>query len=93
MAASNVEIDVLGEDVLLDAAELARACDADAAWIEALVAYGVLLPARPGAMVYSAVAAGRLRKARRLQRDFELNPPGVALVLELLDEIERLRRR
>ena len=40
-------------------------------------------------------AGGALRRARtaaRLQRDLELNLVGVALALDLMDEIERLRR-
>jgi hypothetical protein len=32
-----------------------------------------------------------VRRALRLQHDLELNLPGAALALELLDEIERLR--
>jgi chaperone modulatory protein CbpM len=38
---------------------------------------------------------GALRRARiamRLQRDLELNLVGVALALDLMDEIQRLRR-
>ena len=35
---------------------------------------------------------GRARTALRLQRDLEINLPGVALALELLEELDRLRR-
>lgn len=35
----------------------------------------------------------RIRRALRLERDLELNMQGVALVLELLDELELLRSR
>ena len=31
-------------------------------------------------------------EALRLQRDLEINLPGVALALELMEELERLRR-
>jgi chaperone modulatory protein CbpM len=34
----------------------------------------------------------RARIALRLERDLGINAPGVALVLELLDELEQLRR-
>jgi chaperone modulatory protein CbpM len=34
----------------------------------------------------------RARTALRLQRDLEINLPGVALALELMEELERLRR-
>jgi chaperone modulatory protein CbpM len=32
-----------------------------------------------------------VRTARRLAHDLEINPPGIALVLDLLDEIDALR--
>lgn len=35
----------------------------------------------------------RVKKALRLHRDFEVNLEGVALVLDLLDEMEELRTR
>lgn len=35
----------------------------------------------------------RIKRAMRLQRDFEINMQALALVLELLDELETLRTR
>ena len=40
---------------------------------------------------FAGASLRRTRVATRLARDFELNPPGVALALDLLDEIEALR--
>ena len=42
--------------------------------------------------IFDQIALSRIRAALRLQRDLRVNLPGVALVLELLAEIERLRR-
>lgn len=42
---------------------------------------------------FSGSALRRLRRAMSLSRDLEVNPPGVALALDLLDEIEALRAR
>lgn len=42
---------------------------------------------------FSGPTLERAIRARRLQRDLDLNLPGVALVLELMDEIESLRQR
>lgn len=42
---------------------------------------------------FSGVAVTRIQTALRLQRDLDVNLPGVALALELLEEIERLERR
>lgn len=54
----------------------------------AYVEYGIVPNDRP----LDGRAAARIRRARRLQQDLELNLAGVALVLELLDEIDRLQR-
>ena len=35
----------------------------------------------------------RIRQAQRLQQDLEINTPSLPLVLDLLDEINQLRRR
>lgn len=85
------EFEILDEQTLLTVVELARACNADEAWVEELASHGVIEPVSPQAVRYSAVSVVRLRKARRLERDFDLNSSGIALVLDLLDEIERLR--
>lgn len=42
---------------------------------------------------FSGTALRRVRRAMSLSRDLEVNPPGVALALDLLDEIEALRAR
>jgi chaperone modulatory protein CbpM len=40
-----------------------------------------------------SVSLRRVRITRNLQRDLGVNPPGAALALELLEEIEELRSR
>lgn len=42
---------------------------------------------------FSGAALGRARLALRLSRDLEVNAPGVALALDLIDEIDELRAR
>jgi chaperone modulatory protein CbpM len=42
---------------------------------------------------FSGPALRRIERALNLQRDLEINAAGVALALDLLDEIERLRER
>jgi len=41
---------------------------------------------------FSVLTIQRVKKAKRLQCDLGLNLAGVALAIELLEEIERLRR-
>ena len=62
--------------------------------VEALVAHGILVPVDPraGEWDFDTRAIPRLTRALRLRQDLELNWPGVALALELLDELEQVRR-
>jgi len=82
-------------DFQLTLTELCAACGCGSALIEQLVAEGVLTPLEPApaGWRFGAAALARTRTAVRLTQDLELNPPGVALALELLDEIAALRSR
>ena len=57
------------------------------------VAEGAFEPhgAGPHEWRFSGTELRRVRTAHHLAHDLEINPPGIALVLELLDEIEALR--
>lgn len=59
-----------------------------------LVEYDVLEPQGQRAINwrFQVNDLSRLRKAQRLIRDFELNFSGLALVMQLLDEVAELRR-
>ena len=84
---------VLDEEVLLSLADLCHACSRHAEWIVELVDEGILQPAGrdqeqwrfPGPSLL------RARTAMRLQQDLHINLAGVALALDLMDEIESLR--
>lgn len=75
--------------------ELSHACNVEATWVTELVEHGIL-EAR-GATVaqwrFSSVSVVRLAKAKRFDRDLGLNPAGIALVFDLLSEIDRLKAR
>jgi chaperone modulatory protein CbpM len=86
---------VVEEHKALTVQDLSRFCTVHEDWILALVEEGVLRPAggrRPN-WRFPEGSLHRAAKALRLQRDLELDLAGVALVLDLLDEIERLRAR
>lgn len=83
---------LLGEEVCLDLAQLARTCGTTPTFIEELVLEGVLAPQAP-AVAFSGDDVRRVRQVMRLQRDFEATPPSAALILDLLDEIARLREQ
>lgn len=76
--------------------QLCRSCGVHAEWVTLLVEEGVLEPERADDRTRWAFAAHqlpRLHSAVRLQRDLGLNASGVALALELMDEVRALRRR
>jgi chaperone modulatory protein CbpM len=90
---------VVEDELMLTTVELSRAVHADEASIELWVSEGVLQPigTSPEQWRFSGRSLSRVRVAMRLARDLELNASGVALALDLLDEIEaleaQLRRR
>ncbi len=86
--------DILEHHTGLSVADLGRLCEVEDRQIVELVEEGVLTVLDAGAARWRFGGA-ELRRARiavRLQRDLGLNLPGAALALELLDEIEQLRR-
>lgn len=71
------------------------ACQVDRAVIVELVDEGVVKPSviRGETWRFSARKLPGIVRALRLQRDLELNVAGVAFVLDLLNEIESLRKQ
>jgi chaperone modulatory protein CbpM len=90
---SQVHVHLLDEGSALTLEQLCRACAADAALIQELVDEGILSP--QGQAVEGWTFSGTHLKhasiALRLQRDLGVNWPGVALALQLMDEVEELR--
>ena len=86
---------VVEQEIRFSLLELGRACDADGGQLLTLVAEGVLSPSGEGEAQWSfdGSALRRARRALRLARDLELRLVDTALVLDLLDEIERLKSR
>lgn len=79
----------------LTLSELCRFCGADTGWVIELVEHDVLRPAgsTPDRWVFEGTSILRARKARRLNRDLGINVAGIAMVLDLMEERDRLRRR
>lgn len=86
---------VIDEVCMLSFEEMCNACDCAAQVLQDLVDEGVLQPHGAEARLwhFRGPSLGRARRALRLMRDLELNPPAVALVLDLLDENAALRAR
>lgn len=90
-----VEGPVVEEQVHLTLVELCRACSAEEEHVTTWVLEGVLEPVgkSPRDWRFGGESLRRARLALRLSRDLEINSPGVALALDLLDEIAELRAR
>ena len=86
---------VLDDDTEMTLVELCQACSVHEDDVRVWVSEGVLHPsAEPGQpMRFRGAALRRARVAVRLTRDLEINTAGVALALDLLDEINELRAR
>ncbi|HIG44046.1 MAG: chaperone modulator CbpM [bacterium] len=85
---------ILADELTMTLAELSRLCSVDADWIIQLVDEGILEADGSNTIYwrFSCLSLFRARRVQRLQRDLGINLSGVALVLTLQDEIERLRR-
>jgi len=90
---SSADLQVVEEDLHLTLVELSRACRAPEEQIHVWVVEGVLEPVgqMPHEWRFAGASLRRARLAWRLTRDLEINAPGVALALDLLDEIAALR--
>ncbi|WP_242671842.1 chaperone modulator CbpM [Stutzerimonas kirkiae] len=79
--------------IYLSLEECCRASELPTEALIELVEYGVVSPSgrHVGEWRFDEQALGRLRQARRLQRDLELDWATTALMLELLGEMENLR--
>ena len=75
--------------------DLCRFVHADEDWVIELVEEGVLTPvgSHRGNWRFVGASIVRAKKAGRLSRDLGINAPGLALVLELMEERDAARRR
>jgi chaperone modulatory protein CbpM len=84
---------IFDETAVLSIHELCRMCAIDERHVVEFVEEGVLNVVDAGAeWHFSGAAVRRARLALRLERDLELNLAGVALALDLLEQLEQLRR-
>jgi chaperone modulatory protein CbpM len=87
--------EIVEEHLEFTLVELCRVTGATQEQLGAWVEEGAFEPrgASPDDWRFSGVSLRRALTAQRLTRDLELNGPGVALVLDLLDRIDALRAR
>lgn len=90
-----LHVEVIDDDLHLSLRELCQDCGVHAETVIELVEHGVLDPqgSAPGQWQFSGPDLLRIKRALRLQRDLSVNLAGVALTLDLLEEIEQLKRQ
>ncbi len=87
--------EILDENLELTLSELAQRGPVHIEIIVELVQEGVLEPRgeQPEQWRFTGPDLIRLRRALNLQRDLELNLPGIALAIDLLEELDDLRAK
>lgn len=90
-----IEGAIVENEVHMSIVELSQAAQTPEELIMSWVSEGVLSPAgsSPEDWRFSGESLRRAKTAARLTRDLELNTPGVALAIDLLEEITRLRNQ
>lgn len=89
-------LEIVNEEMIFTLHEICEHCGVRVEYVVELVEYGVITPLRevdPRQWAFDALALARLKRALRLQRDMEINLPGLAVSLDLLDEVQRLRQQ
>ncbi len=90
-----IEGSIVEDEMHMSIVEISQATRAPEELIMSWVSEGVLSPAgsSPEDWRFSGDSLKRAKTAAHLTHDLELNTPGVALALDLLDEITRLRNQ
>jgi chaperone modulatory protein CbpM len=88
-----VHIGTVIEEDSLSLGQLCRACSIHADWIISLIEEGIIEPQGEDIRLwrFSGASLARARSALRLQHDLGINLAGIALALDLMEEIESLR--
>jgi chaperone modulatory protein CbpM len=85
--------ELLDEQIEYTLSELCTACNGQEDWIMKLVEEGVIEPRGKNYenWRFTGTSLRRVHSAMRLERDLGVNVAGVALALDLIDEVEKLR--
>ena len=86
---------ILEDETRLTLRQLCDACAVRAEYVIELVDEGFIEPSgvERSHWCFNGLSIRRVQRAKRLQHDLGINFAGVALAIELIDEIESLRAR
>ena len=86
---------LIDEDSRFSLREICELCNVNAEVISEMVEEGLLNPSGAACRNwrFGHIEVRRVQVSIRLRRDLRINTPGAALVLDLLEEVEDLRRQ
>lgn len=95
MSIQSMKIEIIDEHFEFTLDELCQCCAVQDEIIIAMVEEGMLSPvgSSPAEWRFTGTAQRHVEITLHLQRDLRVNLPGAALALELMEEIEILRRQ
>jgi chaperone modulatory protein CbpM len=95
MVSDATPVELLDDSTPYALRELCELCGVRADLVVEMVEAGILTPVgrEPSAWRFSIQATIRLQKAQRLGRDLEINLPGVAVALDLIEDLDETRKR
>ncbi|MBZ0218143.1 MAG: chaperone modulator CbpM [Fimbriimonadaceae bacterium] len=87
--------EVLSEDLALALEDICETCDLTESKIRAYIEEGVVDVQGDDVKQwrFSEVSIVQFQKAQRLEQDLRLNPAGVAIVLDLMSQIDELKNQ
>jgi len=85
---------ILDEEIECDLQDICCMCNISSETVQDMIDEGLIRPrgSNPTQWRFSVVEIRRIQVTLRLQQDLRVNLPGCALVLELLEELDELRR-
>lgn len=87
------QVEILG-DAAFSAEEIARACGMRVDWVHDHVQAGVLrVNPATGEWRFDSATLVRARRVAQLETSFDADPQLAALTADLMEELDRLRRR
>lgn len=86
--------EVIDEQCSFDLQHFAQACGQSPDWVLQLIEYDILsVASTPETHQFMGEDVARARRAYRLQRDFDASLAAVAVMLDLIDEVQQLRKQ
>lgn len=89
----NTEAEILDEQLSFDLTHFAHACGQSQEWVLQLLEFDILPTRSTHSYTFIGEDVSRARRAYRLQRDFDASLSAVAMMMDLIDEVQKLRRQ